>query len=118
MFACSEALVAVYGPFVVAVLNTWLFDGHNTWLRAELWKYLVVFPGGMLIELVAVLLWGRHPGLPPTILFVFAALFSATMVAATAWPSARIWWGRWVLVPLIGSLCAYDALFLDAVMRM
>jgi hypothetical protein len=117
-FACCEAFVTVYGPLVVAAINTWLFDGHNSWLRAEFWKYLAIFPGSMLVELVSVSFWGRHPGLPPTILFVVATLLSAVMLTAAAWPAARMWRTRWVLTPLIGGLNAYCALFLDAAMRM
>ena len=48
-----DASAAVYGPFVVAAVNTWLFDGSNTWLRVDYWKYLLVVPGGVIIELTS-----------------------------------------------------------------
>ena len=44
---CCYALAAVYGPFIIAGFNTWLFDGSNTWMR----RFLQVSPGSS---------WGCH----------------------------------------------------------
>jgi hypothetical protein len=115
--ACCDALAAVYGPFLVAALNTWLFDGYNTWLRGDAWKALLVSPGGLIGELTAGAIWHRRPGLSPAILLVFYGLLSALVVVITAWPVAKAPWMRWVWLPLVGSLAVFGALLLDAIVR-
>jgi hypothetical protein len=114
---CCDALAAVYGPFLVAALNTWLFDGYGTWLRGDTWKALSVSPGGLLVELASSAIWHRRPGLSPTLLFVFYGLLSALVVVATMWPAIKVPWTRWVWLPLVGSLSAVGAFLLDALMR-
>ena len=115
--AYCDALAAVYGPFIVAAVNTWWFDGFNTWWRVEFWKYFLVVPGGVIIEGASVAIWHRHPNLSPASLFVFAGLLSIMVVVVTVWLAAKARRWRWVLLPLIGSLCAFGAFVLDAVMR-
>ena len=115
--ACCDALAAVYGPFLVAAVNTWLFDGHNTWLCVDLWKVLLAAPGVMIMELVSVTIWHHALDFSPATFLVFAGLLSTTAVVVTAWISAKTRWARWGLLPLINSLCALGALLFDAVMR-
>jgi hypothetical protein len=117
-FACCVSLATVYGPFVIVVVNTWLLDGNNTWMRVEFWKYLWATPGEMVIEVTSMLLRHRHSGLSPAFELVFAGLSSAMMVAVTACLAAKARRARWVLVPIIAILVVYSALFLDAGMRM
>lgn len=113
-----EVLAVVYGPFIVAAVNTRLFDGANTWLRVDYWKYLFVLPGGVIIELTSAAIWHRHPNISPTFLFVFSGLLSVIVVVATTWLAAKARWMRWVLLPLVCGLCTVGALALDAAMRM
>lgn len=116
---CCDALAAAYGPFIIAAVNTWLTDGSNTWLRVDLvGKFLLVAPAATLIELTSLTIWHQRAGLSPIFGFLFAGLLSATMVTVGAWVMATTRRMRWVVLPIIGSLCAYGALFLDAAMRM
>jgi hypothetical protein len=114
--ACCDALAAVYGPFLVAGIHTRLFDGANTWLPRDFWKYLPMVPGGVIIELISASIWHRHPGLSPIVMFLACGLLSATVVAVTAWLAVRRR-SRWLWIPLIGGLCAFGARILDAAMR-
>ena len=64
-FAFCVSLAVLYVPFVIAAVNTWLADGHSTWMRVEFCKYLFVVPGGMIIEIASDLsrpLLRQHPG--------------------------------------------------------
>jgi hypothetical protein len=117
-FACGVALATVYGPFVVAALNTWLFDGTNTWLRVRFSYYLWLVPGGMLIELPFVTIWHQHSPLSPAFAIPFAGLLSAMVVAVAVWLIANAPRARWVLLPLLASFFAWGALVLDAGLRM
>jgi hypothetical protein len=117
-FACGVALATVYGPFVVAAVNTWLFDGTNTWLRVECLYYLWLVPGGMLIELPFVAIWHQHAPLAPAFAIPIAGLLSAMVVAVTAWLIAQAPRARWGLLPLLASFFAWGALVLDAGLRM
>ena len=104
---CCDALAAVYGPFVVAGVNTWLFDGFNTWMKVEFWKYLVLVPGGVIMELISVAIWHRHPGLPSAIMFALSGLLSAMVVIVTTWLAVNVRWTRWLVLPLICGLCGF-----------
>lgn len=106
-FACGVALATVYGPFVVAALNTWLFDGTNTWLRVRFSYYLWLVPGGMLIELPFVTIWHQHSPLSPAFAIPFAGLLSAMVVAVTAWLIVNAPRARWGLLPLLASFFAW-----------
>lgn len=115
--ACCDTLAAVYGPFVVAAIHTWWFDGSNTWWHAWFLKYALAVPGGVVIEGISAMIWHRHPDLSPTALFVFAGLLSATVVVGTMWLAAKTRQWRWGFLPFVGGLCAFGAFVLDAAMR-
>lgn len=115
--AC-ETLAAMYGPFVVAAVHTWLFDGHNTWLCFDYWKFIAVVPGGALIELASAAIWRQHPILSQTMMFIVSGLLSLAMMAGIMWLSVIARRLRWLLLPTVGILCVYAAIVMDAVMRM
>ena len=115
-FACCESLATVYGPLLVVAANTWLSDGQNTWLRADMWKLFLVAPGN--IELVAVTIWHRQFDISPTMEMMISGLVSVLILAISAWLAAKTRRAKWVVLPLVNVLCAYGALFLDAGMRM
>ena len=87
--ACGTALAAVYGPFVLVMLNTWLVDGTNTWLQAELWKYLPVIPGGAILEMVSAAIWHRRIG-ETVAVYALASLLSAVLWTLSAWSMGRV----------------------------
>ena len=115
--AIRIALAAVYGPFVVAAVNTWWSDGSNTWWRADMLKYSLLVPGGFVLEYVSAALWRRHPDLSPACLFALAGLLSAMLVVATAWLATRSQWWRWIALAILAGLSAFGAIVLDAVLR-
>ncbi len=115
--AC-ETLAAMYGPFVVATVHTWLYDGHNTWLCFDFWKFVAVVPGGALVELASAAIRHQHPNLSQTMMFLVSGLLSLVMVVGITWLSVIARWMRWLLLPTVGILCAYAAIVMDAVMRM
>jgi hypothetical protein len=120
MYAFCVALATAYGPFVVAALNTWLFDGSETWLCGEFWKILGVVPGGIIIEETSLAIWHQRPGkiLSPTVELTFALLLSAAIVIVASWLAASARRLRWVLLPLLAGMFAYGAMALDAAFRM
>lgn len=117
-FAIVESLTAVYGPPALAAVNTWLFDGHNTWLRADMWKFFLVAPGTINIYLSWVMVWHRVPGLSPTIELALSGFLSAMLLAILAWTAAKTGRARWALLTLMAVWSSWGALFLDAGMRM
>jgi len=116
--ACCESLAATYGPPFVAAVNTWLFDGPNTWLRADMWKFFLVAPGTINIGLVGMTVWHRYPSLSATVELVSSVLLSAMLLAISAWVAAKTGRARWALLPLMAVWSSWGTLFLDAGMRM
>lgn len=115
--ASCDALAAVYGPFAVAAVHTWWFDGANTWFHARLVNYFLLAPGGFVIEYISAMLWRQHPSLSPAAMALFAALLSAAIVAVAAWLAAKTRNWRWALLPVVGGLWAFAAWITDAVLR-
>ena len=122
--ACCTALAAVYGPFVIMVANTWVFDGYNEYLNSStsgggsIWPFLFVSPGIMGVDLIGHLLpgwmWPFHGQLPE---FPFGLLLSATLVGGTALVAAKMPRARWVVLPLVDVFFSLCAGWLDAGMR-
>ena len=117
-FACCQSLAAVYGPPFVASVNTWLFDGRNTWLHVDMWKFFLVAPGTINIDLAGVMVWHRVVGLSPVIEFVLSGVLSTMLLTISAWMAAKAGRARWGLLPLMAVWSSWGALFLDAGMRM
>jgi hypothetical protein len=115
--AACIALAAVYGPFVVAAVNTWWTDGSSTWWRADMLKHVLLVPGGVILEFASAAIWHRHPNLSPACLFVLAGLLSAMLIVATAWLATRSQWWRWITLALLAGLSAFGAIVVDAVLR-
>ena len=109
------ALAAVYGPFVAATAKTWLFLPDRNCNRD--WLELVwIAPGGM-IEMLAPLLLGRNPSIPPVLGIVIAGLLSVALVGITAWLTRRTPMIRWVTLAIVASFAAIGTFIADALLR-
>jgi hypothetical protein len=116
--AVVEVLAAAYGPFFVAAVNTRLFDGSNSWLCVEYWKYVLIAPGGVLVGFASTAIWNpQRFGLSPIAMYGFCGLFSVMLLATAAYFTVKKPRTRWILLPVVCVFCARGAVVLDAVMR-
>jgi len=107
--ACLDALVAVYGPFVVDFIQSlWQSSAFDRWQRGVL--EVVTFPGGLIIQAMSAVIRHRHTPESAT-LFIFADLLSVMVTVLVAcwvakWPRWR-WW-----LPFFVVLCSFILEFL------
>jgi hypothetical protein len=85
--ACCLALIAVYAPFFIAAITTWLRTDSSTACKAIWLEYLWVAPGIILAPFACLPIYRifGEPISSRAVLYLIAGLLSVIVVGITAW---------------------------------
>jgi hypothetical protein len=110
-------LTAIYGPFLITAVHTWLTH-HNGHCK-KVWLELIWIAPGVVIEIASRAVWPVHRSIdiPPIMVVVVGGILSAMLVGLTVWLGRRTRWIRWTAFAIAALFAVWGAFAADALVR-